>query len=126
MSATTTIIGYAAKDAMVTNVNGGKVVKISIPDNQKRGSNETTDWYNVSVFGKTADYAERIKKGDYVVAIGRSSIFQGERGVSVQVNANSISYTRPAPREQTAAPRQQQQNRRPPQQQQYNDEDVPW
>ena len=66
-----TIIGHAGRDADTRFTPGGDAVcEVSIAVTRKRKESETVTWWRVVVFGKSAEWAGEIKKGDVVFAAG--------------------------------------------------------
>ena len=66
-----TIIGHAGRDAETRFTPGGDAVcEVSIAVTRKRKETETVTWWKVVVFGKSAEWAGEIKKGDVVFAAG--------------------------------------------------------
>ena len=66
-----TIIGHAGRDADTRFTPGGDAVcEVSIAVTRKRKESETVTWWRVVVFGKSAEWAGEIKKGDVVFASG--------------------------------------------------------
>ncbi len=66
-----TIIGHAGRDAETRFTPGGDAVcEVSIAVTRKRKETETVTWWKVVVFGKSAEWAGEIKKGDVVFASG--------------------------------------------------------
>ena len=75
---TATIIGRAGQDAEIKYFESGKVkTTFSLAVNRwdSKTKEETTDWYNIEVWDKQAEFAgEYIKKGRLVAIDGRISI----------------------------------------------------
>lgn len=72
------LIGNLGKDPEVTRLrNGGSVARVSIAVNEKYKTaagerQERTDWFNLVMWGKTAELAESmLMKGDRVAVEGR-------------------------------------------------------
>ena len=66
-----TIIGHAGRDADTRFTPGGDAVcEVSIAVTRKRKETESVTWWKVVVFGKSAEWAGEIKKGDVVFAYG--------------------------------------------------------
>ena len=72
---TATIIGRAGQDAEIKYFESGKVkTTFSLAVNRwdRKTNGEVTDWYNIEVWDKQAEFAgEYIKKGRLVVVDGR-------------------------------------------------------
>ena len=75
---TATIIGRAGQDAEIRYFESGKVkTNFSLAVNRwdSKTKEEVTDWYNIEVWDKQAEFAgEYIKKGRQVAVDGRISI----------------------------------------------------
>lgn len=67
------ICGYVAKDAEKrTTQNGGLFVTWGVAVGKKNaGVNEETVWTNCKAFGRAAEIASQIVKGDTVLCVGR-------------------------------------------------------
>ena len=96
---TATIIGRAGQDAEIKYFESGKVKKaFSLAVNRwdRKTKAETTDWYNIEVWDKQAEFAgEYIKKGRQVVVDGRISISKwtdqsGEERERFLIVANNV------------------------------------
>ena len=96
---TATIIGRAGQDAEIKYFESGKVkTTFSLAVNRwdSKVKEETTDWYNIEVWDKQAEFAgEYIKKGRQVVVDGRISISKwndqsGEERERFLVVANNV------------------------------------
>ena len=70
-----TIIGHAGKDAETRySASGDAITYITIAVSRKRKDKENTTWWKVVVFGKPAEWASEIHKGDVVFASGEPLI----------------------------------------------------
>lgn len=71
-----TIIGHAGKDPETRYTNGGDAVcSVSVATSRKRKGEETTSWWRVQAFGKTAEaLANYITKGQAFGAVGEPVI----------------------------------------------------
>ena len=96
---TATIIGRAGQDAEIKYFESGKVkTTFSLAVNRwdSKAKEETTDWYNIEVWDKQAEFAgEYIKKGRQVVVDGRISISKwtdqtGEERERFLIIANNV------------------------------------
>lgn len=96
---TATIVGRAGQDAEIRYFESGKVktsfsLAVSRWDAKSKG--EVTDWFNIEVWDKQAEFAgEYIKKGRQVVVDGRISISKwtdqsGEERERFLVIANNV------------------------------------
>ena len=66
------LVGHVGKDPDIRATSSGDTVaSFSLATNTGYGENKTTDWHNVSVFGKSADFVrDYIKKGAQVYVEG--------------------------------------------------------
>lgn len=96
---TATIVGRAGQDAEIRYFESGKVkTTFSLAVNRwdAKTKGEVTDWFNIEVWDKQAEFAgEYIKKGRQVVVDGRISISKwndqsGEERERFLVVANNV------------------------------------
>ena len=96
---TATIVGRAGQDAETKYFESGKVkTTFSLAVNRwdAKSKEEVTDWFNIEVWDKQAEFAgEYIKKGRQVVVDGRISISKwndqsGEERERFLVVANNV------------------------------------
>ena len=96
---TATIVGRAGQDAETNYFESGKVkTTFSLAVNRwdAKSKEEVTDWFNIEVWDKQAEFAgEYIKKGRQVVVDGRISISKwndqsGEERERFLVVANNV------------------------------------
>ena len=91
-----TIIGHAGRDADTRFTPGGDAVcEVSIAVTRKRKETETVTWWKVVVFGKSAEWAGEIKKGDVVFAAGEPVLEEwqdkdGNKRSTLKLYAQSI------------------------------------
>ena len=91
-----TIIGHAGRDADTRFTPGGDAVcEVSIAVTRKRKETETVTWWSVVVFGKSAEWAGEIKKGDVVFASGEPVLEEwqdkdGNKRSTLKLYAQSI------------------------------------
>lgn len=91
-----TIIGHAGRDAETRFTPGGDAVcEVSIAVTRKRKETETVTWWKVVVFGKSAEWAGEIKKGDVVFAAGEPVLEEwqdkdGNKRSTLKMYAQSI------------------------------------
>lgn len=71
-----TIAGRAGKDPEVKYFDSGSVkASFSLAVNRGFKENKTTDWFNIDVWGKTAEFVgEYLKKGREVAVTGRLAV----------------------------------------------------
>ena len=86
---TVTVKGYLGKDAETFVTRSQKTVvvlslatKSGYKDQQKNEWVNHTEWHRIVAFGKPAEYAKNLKKGDYVEIEGelRSTEYEAEVG----------------------------------------------
>lgn len=90
------VLGRATKDGEVLASKEGKnYAKFGVAVNEYLGTekDERTTFYNVLIFNKSHEKAERIKKGDFVMVEGRPEAEaylsnEGEAKASMTVFAN--------------------------------------
>lgn len=96
---TATIIGRAGLDAEIKYFESGKVkttFSLAVGRWDSKTKEEVTDWYNIEVWDKQAEFAgEYIKKGRQVVVDGRISISKwtdqtGEERERFLIVANNV------------------------------------
>ena len=96
---TATIIGRAGQDSEIKYFESGKVkttFSLAVGRWDSKTKEEVTDWYNIEVWDKQAEFAgEYIKKGRQVVVDGRISISKwtdqtGEERERFLIVANNV------------------------------------
>ena len=96
---TATIIGRAGQDAEIKYFESGKsktTFSLAVGRWDSKTKEEVTDWYNIEVWDKQAEFAaEYVKKGRQVVADGRISVSKwtdqsGEERERFLIIANQI------------------------------------
>lgn len=97
-SATVQLYGNLGSDPEVKFLDGGKAVaKFSVAVNGYKKDAEPS-WFNVSVFGKSAENCGTyLKKGKPVLVTGRIEVRKyqakdGNKGVSVDVIAENVTF----------------------------------
>ena len=66
-----TILGHAGRDAETRYLSSGDpITEVSVAVTRKRKEKAVTTWWRVVVFGKAAEWAGKIAKGDVVFASG--------------------------------------------------------
>lgn len=84
------IIGFAGKDAKTSSTPGGKVMtrlSVATTKRYKDAKDEwksSTQWHEVVVHGKAADYAARITKGAHVLIEGELTYREYERTIETE------------------------------------------
>lgn len=72
---TITISGYLSRDAETRSTQGGdQVTAWNVPVKQGWGEREQTNWFRVNIWGKRADFAGKLRKGDFVAVTGDLTI----------------------------------------------------
>lgn len=111
------IIGRLGFDPTTKSTKSGtKMCQFKVAVNVGWVQSKTTDWYNVSVFGKLADTCQsRLSKGDLVCACGTLQLrtFDGKDGqkkFSLEITANDVSFLSPKKNSQEQQPAQQSQS----------------
>jgi single-strand DNA-binding protein len=76
-----TLIGNVGKDAELRTTNAGTTMaKFSVATSERHGGEEKTEWWNVTVFGKSAENAARlVTKGRQVFVQGRLELREYEQ-----------------------------------------------
>ena len=91
------IIGHAGRDAETRYLpNGDAVTEVSVAVTRKRKDKETVTWWRIVVFGKPAEWAGKIAKGDVVHASGEPVLEEwtdkdGGKRNTLKLYANSIT-----------------------------------
>ena len=97
----TVIAGNVGREPKVRELSGGKkVASFSVAVNSRGKINgqwqKTTEWYNVTCFGQTAEFASQyIKKGQMVICIGEIRLNKwvnknGETLTNLEMTANTV------------------------------------
>lgn len=102
---TTVVTGKLSRDPeMKYSASGVAVTNFSIPVDRKVGEERKTVWWNISVFGKTAESAKKnLHKGSVVRAEGTVAVDKdtmtpavyekdGVHRTSMRLNANTLAY----------------------------------
>src|SRR5690349_3098191 len=97
-----TLYGNLGRDPETRYTKSGQMnVSFSMAVGTRRGQDEHTDWYRVTVWGKQAEIMDKfaqdgaLAKGTPVVVLGRLSVSEytsngGEARYSLDVNADSV------------------------------------
>lgn len=96
---TVTVKGYLGKDAETfatasqkTFVTFSLATKSGYKDQQKNEWVNHTEWHRIVAFGKPADYARGLKKGDYVEVEGELHSTQYEKEVGQGKNKVKATF----------------------------------
>lgn len=104
---TITITGYLSRDAEKRRTQGGQdVTALNIPVKQGWGDKEQTNWFRCSVWGKRADFAGNLRKGEFVCVTGELSIGEYNGKPQYEINVNDFHSVRTAPRDNAPADNQ--------------------
>ena len=83
------LVGHVGKDPEIRSTSSGDTVaSFSLATNSGYGEKKTTDWHNVSVFGKSANFVrDYVKKGAQVYVEGsiRNRSYVDKNGVKKYV-----------------------------------------
>lgn len=98
-----TIAGHLGADPEVRYTSGGqKVTGFRVAVNSRKGGQDTTIWYRVSVWGENTRFDKMmtyLKKGSGVIVTGDLAPPQiytdkaGQNQVSLEINADSLSFS---------------------------------
>ena len=96
---TVTVKGFLGKDAETfatgsqkTFVTFSLATKSGYKDQQKNEWVNHTEWHRIVAFGKPADYARGLKKGDYVEVEGELHATQYEKEVGQGKNKVKVTF----------------------------------
>ena len=83
------LVGHVGKDPDIRSTSSGETIaSFSLATNSGYGEKKTTDWHNVSVFGKSADFVrDYVKKGAQVYVEGsiRNRSYVDKNGIKKYV-----------------------------------------
>lgn len=104
MSAHITIVGNLGKDPERKEIGADAVTKFSVAVNRKRKEVESTDWYNIDVWGKSGDAcAKFLKKGSRVQVLGDLELREyekdGAKRISPDVRAIHVEFLDSKPKD---------------------------
>lgn len=92
---TITITGWASRDAETrTTQKGDQVTAINVPVKQGWGENEQTNWFRVNIWGKRAEFAGKIVKGDFLAVTGELTIGEYNGKPQYEIRANDFQTVR--------------------------------
>lgn len=79
---------------------GTNMCQIKVAVDNGWGQSKTTDWYNVTVFGKVADACHKLSKGDVVCVSGTLTLRtydgkDGQKKSSLELTAQDIRFLTP-------------------------------
>ena len=66
-----TILGRLAADAQAVTTSATAVTRMRVASSVGYGDKQKTLWMNATAFGKTAEFAAKLKKGDQVLLVGQ-------------------------------------------------------
>ena len=92
-----TIMGTVGKDAQTRQAGQSSVTGFSVAVNSRRGREETTDWYECSLWGSRGEkLAQHITKGSQVAVSGELTTRKyesgGEMRTSLEVNVSGFTF----------------------------------
>ena len=129
---TIVIAGRLGRDAEVRPVNSGdKVCNFTVAVDVRNGSEKSTNWWRVSLWGKRGEaLAQYLTKGSSVTVSGEFSLTEYEGKPQLNIRANEItlqgSKSDSSGSQQRDEPRQQSQQRQPSSFESDLDDDVPF
>jgi single-strand DNA-binding protein len=100
MLANVTIIGNLGKDAEVRATGkGDPIARFSVATTHGYGERKRSTWWSVTVFGKSAEFAGQLRKGDRVCIVGDAFMdtWQGKDGerLTLSVDAREVKALSP-------------------------------
>ena len=100
MLANITIIGNLGRDAETrTTQKGDSIASFSVATTHGYGERKTSTWWRVSVFGKSAEFAGKLRKGDRVSVVGDAyeETWQGKDGErkTLSIDARDVKALSP-------------------------------
>ena len=101
------IIGNLGKDPEPkTTKNGNLLVNFSVATTDGWGENKHTNWHNVTVFGKTAEFCEKyLQKGSKVAVVGSVDYQKwekdGETKYMTKIIGDKVKFLSPKSEEAT-------------------------
>lgn len=105
-----TLVGNVGGDPQARQVGQDMVLTFTVATNEKRGQNEHTEWFRVTLWGKYAEkMAPYVQRGGLVLVTGslRLETYQkndGSIGHSLEVRADSIRLLGGKPQQQRQDP----------------------
>lgn len=92
-----TIMGTVGKDAQTRQAGSSSVTGFSVAVNSRKGREETTDWFECSIWGTRGEkLASHITKGSKVAVSGgfttRKYESGGETRTSLEINVSDFSF----------------------------------
>lgn len=70
MLANITIVGNLGRDAETRTASSGPITSFSVATSHGYGERKRSTWWRVTVFGKSAEWAGKLRKGDKVAVVG--------------------------------------------------------
>lgn len=106
-----TIVGHLGRDAEVKPVGERNVINFSVAVTRKVKEEETTTWWRVAYWTKSAVVAQYLTKGTAVLVSGEPYLrpFEkkdGTKDVSLEIDAKEVRLMGGKPEGQSAAPAQ--------------------
>lgn len=90
-----TVVGRLGRDAEIkTSASGTTYAKFSVATDHGYGDKKVTTWVEVTVFGKSAEFAGKLAKGDQVAVSGKTYLRtwekDGVKGAAVSLETNDV------------------------------------
>ena len=91
-----TLVGRLGKDAEAkTAASGNLYTRLSVPSDHGYGDKQTTTWVEVTVLGKSAEFAGKLAKGDRVAVNGEVYLEkwtskEGKEGVTLRMTTSQV------------------------------------
>ena len=100
MLANVTIIGNLGKDAETRATSkGDPIARFSVATTHGYGERKRSTWWSVTVFGKSAEFAGQLRKGDRVCIVGDAfmDVWQGKDGerLTLSIDAREVKALSP-------------------------------
>jgi len=95
-----TITGYLSRDAEQRSTRSGDTVTaLNVPVKQGWGEKEQTNWFRVNVWGKRANFAGELRKGDFIAVTGELSIGEYNGKPQYEIRASDFQTVKGSARE---------------------------
>ena len=91
MSGMTSMIGNLGADPEVRDVNGQQVCNFRVACKLGYGDRAVTVWRDVSVWGKPAEWAAELRKGDRVTVMGEMTAREHNGAIYEGIRAQSVT-----------------------------------
>jgi single-stranded DNA-binding protein len=91
MSGMISVIGNLGADAEKREVNGQQVCNLRVACKVGYGDRAVSTWWDVSVWGKPAEWAAELRKGDRVTVMGELQAREHNGTVYMGIRAQSVT-----------------------------------